>query len=145
MPDIQESYLIRPRPSISGHPLSENGRAWLASRLGTCCNTHPSCRVRSDSYKPSRLLRLTKESSGDIKVVLQEEFNNNDARILLRDHIFYGGRKYAALSHCWGDHQSCVTEKGNLEARKAGIPWSAIPKTFQDAIKICLELGVHFL
>lgn len=59
---------------------------------------------------------------------------------------------YIALSHCWGNSQPCVTahatledENSTLEHRKRGIPWSTLPKTFQDAITLTSLLGISFI
>ncbi|KAF2632046.1 heterokaryon incompatibility, partial [Macroventuria anomochaeta] len=51
---------------------------------------------------------------------------------------------YVALSHCWGSSQICVTNRSNSELRKAGIPWEMIPKTFQDAIQLFLQLDIRY-
>ncbi|KAF4447929.1 HET-domain-containing protein [Fusarium austroafricanum] len=77
-------------------------------------------------------------SSGNVQVRLCEP--SESAKTLPANQ-----QRYAALSHCWGDHQSCITQASNISARKDSISWSLIPKTFQDAIRFCLELEIHFL
>ncbi|KAF4459988.1 HET-domain-containing [Fusarium albosuccineum] len=143
--DNEELCAIKPRSSISGHPLSESGLVWLKSQLETCVTSHPSCSGRPDVVAPKRLLSFIKVPSGEIKVYLKETngvFPESPVWSFPRITV---EKRYAALSHCWGDHQSCTTHDGNLKKRKEGIPWPTIPKTFQDAIKFCLKLGIHFL
>jgi hypothetical protein len=54
---------------------------------------------------------------------------------------------YIALSHCWGSGEKrplCTTTE-NLKEHISGIPFTKVPKTFQDAIKICAEIGYQYL
>ena len=53
--------------------------------------------------------------------------------------------KYATLSHCWGGQLSCITTTKNYQERMAGMPWEEIPRTFRDAIRYCVELGIFYL
>ncbi|KAI0435659.1 heterokaryon incompatibility protein-domain-containing protein [Xylaria telfairii] len=55
--------------------------------------------------------------------------------------------RYCALSHCWGspDNQPLRTVKENLKTHLAGIPFSKLPKTFQEACIITRGLGVDYL
>ncbi|KAK5657440.1 hypothetical protein OQA88_3012 [Cercophora sp. LCS_1] len=52
---------------------------------------------------------------------------------------------YFALSHCWGGKIDIRTEKSNIQARKAGIRFADLPKTFQDAVEVTRALGVRYL
>ncbi|MCJ1346841.1 hypothetical protein MMC31_005059, partial [Peltigera leucophlebia] len=40
---------------------------------------------------------------------------------------------YLTLSHCWGSALVSKLEMSDIEKSKAGIPASALPKTFRDA------------
>lgn len=135
---MPSSSSVRPRFSISGHPLSVEGRAWLESRLERCLTSHGACQSRPDLVLPRRLLYFSQPFSGDIRIRLYEPSKPTQTPPANQ-------QRYAALSHCWGDHQSCITQANNLKARTAGIPWPTIPKTFQDAIRFCLELDINFL
>ncbi|KAK5997745.1 hypothetical protein PT974_00102 [Cladobotryum mycophilum] len=55
--------------------------------------------------------------------------------------------RYATLSHCWGpsDKQPLKTTRANLPAHIEGIPWSNIPKTFQDAITVADRVGFQYI
>jgi hypothetical protein len=54
--------------------------------------------------------------------------------------------QYVCLSHCWGTGKMpIITTSETIEAHKAGIPWSALPKTFQDAATFTRKLGIRYL
>ncbi|KAJ9616389.1 hypothetical protein H2200_000107 [Cladophialophora chaetospira] len=54
--------------------------------------------------------------------------------------------RYATVSHRWGSFdEHFVLTLENLEALNQEIPWSQLPKTAQDAIEICRELGIEYL
>jgi hypothetical protein len=47
------------------------------------------------------------------------------------------GVGYSALSYCWGKHpQPIMLEKSTMKMLKEGLPYSPLPRTFQDAITI---------
>jgi len=58
--------------------------------------------------------------------------------------------KYVALSHCWGKltdknkRQFCTTDD-NIKARLKGFSFSALPKTFRDAVRVTRKLGIQYL
>lgn len=53
---------------------------------------------------------------------------------------------YVALSHCWGPHKPpLTTTKSTLKRHKTGIPWSELPKVYQDAITATRRLGYEWL
>lgn len=53
--------------------------------------------------------------------------------------------KFIALSHCWGKAQLITTTSKTLSDRIQGIQLHDLPRTFQDAVTICKELGVSYL
>ena len=53
--------------------------------------------------------------------------------------------RYIALSHCWGSSQLCVLDFKTISQFKKSIPWSRLPKTFQDAIIFSAKLGVNHI
>jgi hypothetical protein len=118
------------RPSTTGHPLSAKAKAWALSLLETCEWDHVFCKDTNRALLPKRLLKL-KQSEDGIFVRLLEDENFCD--------------RYFALSHCWGNAQSCITTLDDLEERKEGIDWDELPKTFQDAIQYTLMLGVEYI
>jgi hypothetical protein len=80
---------------------------------------------------PSRLLDLTKFSEGSLRLV--------------QSHALPLGLRYATLSHCWGNLRQSVLLKGNLDAYVEHIPVDHIPKTFVEAVRICLDLDIGYL
>jgi len=53
---------------------------------------------------------------------------------------------YVALSYCWGPSQATFkTTRASLAERLSGIPWTSLPRTFQDTVAFCWELGVRYL
>lgn len=92
-----------------------------------CKNQHPACSHQglAGSHLPSRVIDVGHpprlyESHGE------------------RAH-------YMTLSHCWGTSQHFVTTSENIRDLRVEIPWTSLPKTFQDAILITRSLGIRFL
>ena len=52
---------------------------------------------------------------------------------------------YVSLSHCWGSGQYFHLTTGAIDQMKTGISKSLLSKTFNDAIRAMLELGVKYL
>lgn len=54
---------------------------------------------------------------------------------------------YVALSHCWGppSHRPLMTTHSKLDEHLAGIPWNALPRTYQDAISATRRLGFEYI
>ncbi|KUJ13217.1 uncharacterized protein LY89DRAFT_591271, partial [Mollisia scopiformis] len=50
-----------------------------------------------------------------------------------------------SLSHCWGSKDELVTKKENLWKMCDGLPVSALPHTFRDAVIITRRLGYRYL
>lgn len=46
------------------------------------------------------------------------------------------------MSHCWGKSDFLRLTTATLGSFAETIPWHLLPKTFQDAIKVCLEMGL---
>ncbi|KAK4208726.1 heterokaryon incompatibility protein-domain-containing protein, partial [Rhypophila decipiens] len=82
---------------------------------------------------PKRLLRL--------------DFNNTDQVQLMECAEGQAGR-YAALSHCWGnprDMEQIKTTRRNYKQRLRCILYGDLPKSFQDAVRVCRALGLQHL
>ncbi|KAI0139085.1 HET-domain-containing protein [Hypoxylon sp. NC0597] len=121
---------IKPRTRISGHPLSQVAIQWVKSRLDHCFKHH-ACSNGINKPLPARILAFERSHDGEISVKLVENPDESS--------------RYAVLSHCWGSHLSCTTKTNNLSDMTQGIQWTELPRTFQDAIRYCLELGVFYL
>lgn len=49
------------------------------------------------------------------------------------------------LSHCWGTSRHFTTTLETISARKNGIGFQDLPKTFQDAVTLTRHIGVRYL
>ncbi|KAK6833331.1 heterokaryon incompatibility protein [Apiospora arundinis] len=121
---------IKPRTPFTSHPMSDQALSWVKSKLQTCIDTH-ECYDRANSHLPHRILAF--DASDECISV----------RLMVSEPATSG--KYAALSHCWGQSLRCKLTSANLEDRKVGIPWEELPRTFQDAIRYCLRLDIHYM
>jgi hypothetical protein len=52
---------------------------------------------------------------------------------------------YVCLSHCWGKRQIITLTTDTLERYKKGIEWSALSKTFQDALTFAWRMGIQYV
>jgi hypothetical protein len=76
--------------------------------------------------------------------VLDVECGTNPSSIRLYEPEGKCGR-YISLSHSWGTARHFTTTRKTLAERKEGIPFSTLPKTFQDAVFLTRKLGVRYL
>lgn len=130
--EIPDSFpAIKRKPLTRGHPLSPESVEWVKSHFFDCFQNHGGCTAVLYADLPRRILFFEYDQLGMITVRLQEPSSK-------RDH-------YAALSHCWGKQQVLTTTTDTIEARKKAIDWNKIPQTFQDSIRYCLVLGIHYL
>ncbi|KAK1725429.1 heterokaryon incompatibility protein-domain-containing protein, partial [Colletotrichum acutatum] len=53
--------------------------------------------------------------------------------------------RFAALSYCWGGNQTMQCETSTLEVFRKDIPFEKLPRTIQDAVKVCSQLGVNYI
>lgn len=115
-------------PLISGDTSSLEAINTIRQWLYSCQNEHEHCKSRMQPTTfPKRILRLT------------------DGHVQLCEHL-ESQPQYACLSHCWGpigptfqlNHDTVMT-------LKTGVPRQQLPKTFRDAVTICLNLGIHYL
>lgn len=52
---------------------------------------------------------------------------------------------WCALSYVWGGDQPIKTTRKTLAAHYDGIPFDALPKTIQDAVRVCRGLAIRYL
>lgn len=124
-----ESNLWQPRqgPHIARSCSTEAALDRLASISSHCVNTHKSCRSDEVSVLPSRVLDLLEPH----RPVLVE---TRDMQAC-----------YTTLSYCWGEADFIKTKRSTLNQRKLGIEWSTLPRTFQEAMRLTVKLGVRYL
>lgn len=115
---------------ISGDLVSDQAIRWARDALLRCTETHDMCATKRTERRPARLLDL------DWK----------DDRIRLRD-FETAHKRYACLSHCWGDLQECKTKRADLKRYKEeGVTIASLSKTLKDTIDFLRRLGdIRFL
>jgi hypothetical protein len=95
-----------------------------------CAQSHRICNAGNDETKPRRLIKINSHTS-------PPELN------LQIDEI--ERVQYVALSHCWGAHQPLRTTHENVLRLKNCITWSLLPRCFQDAISLTMQLGLSYI
>ena len=111
-------------------------RGWL----NECDTMHfkPACRPQNDTHPtedtnirlPTRLIYVG--SDGDDIVRLREMQTGDTV-------------DWTALSYRWGDSPPFSTTRQNLVSHMMGMTLTALPPTFQDAIKVTRALGKEYL
>lgn len=129
-----ELFGISRRHISQDSQLSQASSEWAQRRIAECVHAHQPCESQRDvSFLPTRLVNLQPYARGP------------DLRLDHQGSIPPGSR-YIALSYCWGDYQpTCMTTAETLEQHLTSIPWHTLPRTFQDAAKFALSLGVKYL
>ncbi|KAF2434126.1 HET-domain-containing protein [Tothia fuscella] len=100
-----------------------------------CRSAHPYCKLASDHnqvFLPNRILDIGWVEGAPPTVRLISPLG--DTR-----------RNYATLSHCWGRTQPLRTLRSNIVRFHKKIKWSALPKTFVDAIYIARRRSLKYL
>ncbi|KAL3605344.1 hypothetical protein FPOAC2_00287 [Fusarium poae] len=93
------------------------------------CNTnHPGCRPHDSLYRPTRLLKILNNEVVKLIHTLDEATGN-----------------YAALSHCWGKTQTIKLHSDTKDLLEHGIEIVSLPKSYQEAILVCLKLDIAFI
>src|SRR6187402_1984048 len=93
---------------------------------------HEECQRDKDLAIPAkRVLNLADVASGKVRIV---ETANLKGR-------------YVALSHCWGDpkRHPLMSTHATLNDHMSGIKISSLPRSFVDAIKVCIFLRIQYL
>lgn len=116
----------------AGDTSSEAGFARARQWIQTCLTDHVLCGVDEPSPLPTRVLDLG------------EDVEAEPAQIKLLEAPGQKER-YISLSHSWGGQQPLTTTTATVNDRKAGIAYSQLPKTFQDAVRITRRLGIRYL
>ncbi|KAF3075117.1 hypothetical protein CFAM422_003068 [Trichoderma lentiforme] len=104
----------------------------ISNWLNKCSSLHDSCKSASVAQLPKRVLEMTPDTQNNINVRLVEDLG--------------GCERYVCLSHRWGaSTHLCQTTIESLPAHLETIPWDRLPKTFQDAAKVSVWLGIKYL
>ncbi len=119
---------------IEDDPASEASLEMVRDMLEDCAENHPDCKpdTASASFCPTRLLSVGGSESDKVKLI---ETSNT---------TLYG-RRYLALSHCWGLTKMITTTTATLKSRLADIDETTLPKTFQDVIRLARSVKVPYV
>jgi hypothetical protein len=122
----------------TGRAVGNDTDVWTCNEIiqdwiRTCIQQHPTCGRRRDlKWYPTRLLDLSNA------VAL-------DSIRLINTHKEPPCGPYVTLSHCWGGALVTKLTTSNLAQFSKTIVVSSLPKTFVDAVKVSLYLGVQYL
>ncbi|KAL7910809.1 heterokaryon incompatibility domain-containing protein [Trichoderma velutinum] len=88
-------------------------------------------------YRPTRLIHVgSKRESSLIRLV------ESDTHADMAEEP----QPYLALSYCWGKKSpSLTTTRSNYSHLKTSISFDALPKTYQDTVRIARALGVKYI
>lgn len=96
---------------------------------------HAECRIRN-RFVPTRLIDVgLPDGSENLKLLdtRQSGFSNEV------------DLEYATLSHCWGETKHIATNTVNMKKYEAGIAFSELNRTFQDAVLVTRALGLRYV
>jgi len=126
--DIASRYAFRSRSLPSGDTSSPEAFHCLKGWIDDCIHHHQRCRNVVTQWKPpKRILEIKRR------------------RVFLRETPM-ASINYACLSHCWGpDGVPFKLTNANLSSMQAGLAFSLLPKTFYDAVQVCVRLNITYL
>lgn len=103
--------------------------------LDICDKTH-TCKERSGSALPTRLIDVGQYGTDQVRVIIPAE----------ETRLFHGTSvSYTALSYCWGTCQALKSTRSNISSRKQGISLGEMPLTLRDAVHITRKLNIQYL
>ena len=108
-----------------------NGRRWLEE----CKTVHTECRIRN-RFVPTRLIDVGLPDGSENPKLLDTKQSGIGSIMEL---------EYATLSHCWGQTKHITTETDTLKKHEAGIAFSELNRTFQDAVLVTRALGFRYV
>ncbi|EEU43596.1 uncharacterized protein NECHADRAFT_19229, partial [Fusarium vanettenii 77-13-4] len=113
-----------PAISVNDPAFTKLATTWVA----TCNREHKECLILHPTYRPSRLIHIV--DVGHVRLII----SNKEA-----------SAPYVAFSHCWGKVQTIKLLDSNINKLQAGLPLVQLPNTYQEAIRLCCEIGFHYI
>ncbi|KAI0898562.1 heterokaryon incompatibility protein-domain-containing protein [Annulohypoxylon nitens] len=122
---------------------TDSQSAWGLCRLwlDNCVNNHQRCKnLRAGTWWPTRFLYIGDRIDGD------GDLSRLSIKLCLREDEQPQG-SYMTLSHCWGDPKKILSlTNSNLRYFKdVGIPYTDLPRTFQDFVRLCRFLRSDYV
>lgn len=123
-------------------------REWLSN----CMTNHSQCKkpIARRGQFPSRLLSVEADIvrvshaplcplSSEVGLIIWPGQLEDASRVDPCGH-------YVAPSHCWGKAKMPIClESGTIGQLKSGIPLSALPRSFRDAISVVRSMGQNYI
>lgn len=102
------------------------------------CLSHPTCRSwRQDSRGlPTRLVRIWRPDNDSPDSIYAKLCETKNLPL---------NTAYVTLSHLWGDNQIFKLQQSNIEDLRQSIRLHQLPRVFQDAIYVSIELGISYI
>ncbi|KAI1078688.1 HET-domain-containing protein [Whalleya microplaca] len=119
-------------PSTSTADAVDLWRYWFR----TCCESHHTCREQEiglPQFLPTRLIEILDTYSDD----------KLQWRLVRGSDI--EATSYVTLSHCWGKSRHTQLFKDNIACFQEKQPESDLPKTYRQAMRVALSLGVQYI
>ncbi|KAH7394458.1 heterokaryon incompatibility protein-domain-containing protein [Pyrenochaeta sp. MPI-SDFR-AT-0127] len=137
--DAQSSFsAIGPGRQIADNPLHNTALSTVRTMIETCLASHAICRRGRPTTLPKRVLDLL--TGGDSKSMRLHESE------YIQDERRYEHGEYVAFSHIWGLAKGIPkTTLETLQLHKKNIPWSTLPRAFQEAVVLTRALGFRWL
>ena len=156
-----EYDLVRPSFPITQDATSDDCIEFAQALITECLENHTECSspISSRRTRPSNSNIMSQLQRGMRDLLHKDDPVPLPTRLLDigplgADHIRLietatspppEGARHACLSHCWGPSQPLTTTTSTLIDRKTSIPWSTLPKTFQDAADFARRLSIPYL
>lgn len=124
------------KDGIAENVFSDTCWSLVNTWLDVCLSNHELCPWTEKSILPSRFLEISASSCGTLP-----------AHIRLRENTKNKTGRYVALSHVWAASKptGAETKTNNIGAMLLGIRLGDMPKTFRDAVEICIKLKIKYL
>jgi hypothetical protein len=118
---------------LSHNTRSTSSLDFLRSKYRECCAEHAGCRLQQSNglTYPSRIIDVGESDDSPIYLCDTQGVSHRES--------------YACLSHCWDQKQPFKLTKQTKLMLQDGLPMSALPATFQDAVLVTRLFGIQFL
>ncbi|KAI4640390.1 hypothetical protein J4E93_008596 [Alternaria ventricosa] len=124
---------------VTENPLQSTGLATARGLIKNCLENHITCSRRGKpTTLPKRVLDLLSRDDSKSMRLNESEYIQDERR--------YEHGEYIALSHVWGLAKGIPkTTLANLQSHKKSIPWSTLPRAYQEAVFLTRALGFRWL
>ncbi|KAF1943504.1 hypothetical protein EJ02DRAFT_343095 [Clathrospora elynae] len=123
----------------SESPLQNTGLATARGLIKNCLESHATCSRRGKpTTLPKRVLDLLTGDDPKSMKLHESEYIHDERR--------YEHGEYVALCHVWGLAKGIPkTTLETLQSYKKSIPWSTLPRAYQEAVFFTRALGFRWL